>query len=183
MLSIFPLWTFHSYVVTFQQHRHKGYISLSWYDIPECVVPTRIALIEGCWGSSSGSTSDTRYVNLVTNPVISNDWGKDLEGLTKGETYPWSFVTQIYLSGQPNHGFLMGFVLFHLYCICMFCRSLFVLLDFFFWSLWRLFFFDIRILITFLVSSNSSYSCTLMTDETFSVRFPGLLIIWWFPLK
>jgi hypothetical protein len=46
---------------------------------------------------------DTRYVNIVTHPVIINDWGNDLEGLTKGETYPWSFVTQIYLNGQPNH--------------------------------------------------------------------------------
>ena len=38
----------------------------------------------------------------------------------------------------------------------MFCRSLFVLLYFFFWLLWCLFF-DIQILITSLVSSNSSY--------------------------
>jgi hypothetical protein len=40
----------------------------------------------------------------------------------------------------------------------MFCRSLFVLLHFFFWPLCCLFFFDIRILITPLVSSNSSYT-------------------------
>ena len=39
----------------------------------------------------------------------------------------------------------------------MFCRSLFVLLYFFVWPLCCLFFFDIRILITPLVSSN--YSC------------------------
>ena len=26
----FPLWTFHSYVATFQQHLHMEYISLSW---------------------------------------------------------------------------------------------------------------------------------------------------------
>jgi hypothetical protein len=32
--------------------------------------------------------------------------------------------------------------------ICMFCKSLFVLLSFFFWSLCCLFFFDLRILIT-----------------------------------
>jgi len=38
-----------------------------------------------------------------------------------------------------------------------FCRSLFVLLYFFCWPLYCLFFFDIRILITPLVSSNSSY--------------------------
>jgi hypothetical protein len=36
------------------------------------------------------------------------------------------------------------------------CRSLFVLLYFFFWPLCFLFFFDLRILITSLVSSNSS---------------------------
>jgi len=41
--------------------------------------------------------------------------------------------------------------------MCMFCRSLFVLLYFFFWPLCCLFFFDLRILITPLVSSNSSY--------------------------
>ena len=40
---------------------------------------------------------------------------------------------------------------------CMFCRSLFVLLYFFFWPLCCLFFFDIWILIAPLVSSNSSY--------------------------
>ena len=39
----------------------------------------------------------------------------------------------------------------------MFCRSLFVLLYFFFRPLCCLFFFDIRILTTSLVSSNSSY--------------------------
>ena len=42
--------------------------------------------------------------------------------------------------------------------ICMFCRSLFVFLYFFFWPLCCLLFFDILILITPLVSSNSSYS-------------------------
>ena len=40
--------------------------------------------------------------------------------------------------------------------ISMFCRLLFVLLDCFFWPLCCLFFFDIRILITALISSNSS---------------------------
>jgi hypothetical protein len=39
--------------------------------------------------------------------------------------------------------------------LCLFCRSLFVLLYFFFWPLYCLFF-DIWILITILVSSNSS---------------------------
>ena len=44
--------------------------------------------------------------------------------------------------------------------MCMFCRSLFILLFFFFWPLCCLFFFDIQILITPLVSSNSSYKNT-----------------------
>ena len=39
--------------------------------------------------------------------------------------------------------------------MCMFCRSLFVLLSFFFWLLW-FFFVDLWILITPLVSLNSS---------------------------
>ncbi len=39
----------------------------------------------------------------------------------------------------------------------MLCKSLIVLLSFFFWPLCCLFFFDIRILITTLVSLNSSY--------------------------
>ena len=40
--------------------------------------------------------------------------------------------------------------------MCLFCRSLFVLLSFFIWTLCCPFFFDIRILIIYLVSSNSS---------------------------
>jgi hypothetical protein len=46
--------------------------------------------------SSSCATSDTRRVNLVTNPVISHEWGKDREVFTTSGTYPWSFVTQIF---------------------------------------------------------------------------------------
>ena len=51
-------------------------------------------------------------------------------------------------------------------CAC-FCRSLFVLLSFFFWPLCFLFFFDIGILITTLVSSNSSYSCTWFVNPLY----------------
>jgi hypothetical protein len=53
---------------------------------------------------SSCSISATRRVNLVTNPVISHEWGKDREVFTTSETYPWSFMTQIFHSGQPSHG-------------------------------------------------------------------------------
>ena len=54
--------------------------------------------------SSSCSTSGTRRVNLVTNPVISREWGNDWEVLTTSGTYPWSFISQIFHNGQPSHG-------------------------------------------------------------------------------
>jgi len=57
----------------------------------------------GCSGSSC-STSDTRRVNLVTNPVISHERGKDREVFTTSGTYPWSFLTLIFHNGQPSHG-------------------------------------------------------------------------------
>jgi fatty-acid desaturase len=44
--------------------------------------------------------------------------------------------------------------------MCMFCRSLFVLLYFFFWPLCCLFFFDIRILITPFVSFGHCVVCS-----------------------
>ena len=47
-ISMFPLWTFHLYVATFQQHLHREYITQSWSDIPELVVPIMLSLIEGC---------------------------------------------------------------------------------------------------------------------------------------
>ena len=53
------------------------------------------------------------------------------------------------LEADPN---MQHFVM--IFCLmCMFCRSLFVILSFFFWPLCCLFFFNIRILITPLVSS------------------------------
>jgi hypothetical protein len=45
---------------------------------------------------SSYSTSDTRRVNLVTNPVISHEREKNREVLTTSRTYPWSFMTHIF---------------------------------------------------------------------------------------
>jgi hypothetical protein len=51
---------------------------------------------------SSCFTGRTRRVNLVTNPVISREWGKDREVFTTSGTYPWLFVTQIFHNGQPS---------------------------------------------------------------------------------
>ena len=46
----------------------------------------------GCSGrvSISCSTSGTRRVNLVTNPVIGREWGKDRGVFTTSGTYLWS---------------------------------------------------------------------------------------------
>ena len=60
---------------------------------------------------------------------------------------------QEHLSSYPDFS---GVVLLFSF-LCMFCRSLFVLLSFYFWSLCFLFLY-LRILIIPLVSSNSSYS-------------------------
>ena len=64
-----------------------------------------------------------------------------------------------YPFGAPEftHGFKWSSCYSIFSFMCMFCRSLFVLLSFFFWPLCGLFFFELRILITPLVSSNSSY--------------------------
>ena len=48
---------------------------------------------------SSCSTSGTRRVSLVTNPVISHEWWKDQKVIMTSGTYPWSFVTQIFHNG------------------------------------------------------------------------------------
>ena len=60
----------------------------------------------GCSGrvGISCSTSGTRRVNLVTNPVIDHEWGKDREVFMTSGTYPLSFVTQIFHKVQPSHG-------------------------------------------------------------------------------
>jgi hypothetical protein len=58
--------------------------------------------------------------------------------------------------------------------MCIFCRSLFVLLSFFFWPLCCLSFFDLRILIASLISSNSSHNNAVRTvicdDRIISLR-------------
>ena len=54
--------------------------------------------------SSFFSTSDTHRVILVTNPMISHEWGTDREVFTTSGTYPRSFVMQIFHNVQPSHG-------------------------------------------------------------------------------
>ena len=52
---------------------------------------------------SDCSTSGTRRVTLVTNPVTNHEWGKGRNVLTTSGTYPWSSVTHIFRNGQPSH--------------------------------------------------------------------------------
>jgi hypothetical protein len=57
--------------------------------------------------------------------------------------------------------------------MCMFCRSLFVLLSLFFWPLCCVFFFELRILITHLTSSNSSWKYNI--EHWVKIIFPCFL--------
>ena len=81
------------------KHTHKTKDRVTW-------TPLKTGGELRCSGrvSSSCSTTGTRFVNLITNPLISQEWGKDWEVLTTSGTYPWSFVTQIFQNGQPSHG-------------------------------------------------------------------------------
>ena len=80
------------------------------------------------------------------NKHISFIWLKLSRARTASPSRPPEFIP----------GVLLGSCYSNFSFICMFCRSLFVLLYFFFWPLCCLFFFDIRIQIAPLVSANSS---------------------------
>jgi hypothetical protein len=54
--------------------------------------------------SSSCSTSGTRFVNLVTHPVVSHELGEEREVFATNGAYPWSFVVHIFNNVQPSHG-------------------------------------------------------------------------------
>ena len=71
----------------------------------------------------------------------------------------------LFQSTWVHHRFLVGSCYPIFSFMCMLCRSLFVLLYSFFWSLCCLFFLDIRILITNLVSSISSYEKYFTTTK------------------
>ena len=65
-----------------------------------------------CSGSVSSfcPASGTGRANLVTNPVIFHEWGKDLEVLMTTGTYPWSFVTHIFHNGQQIYNLVNMFL-------------------------------------------------------------------------
>jgi hypothetical protein len=108
-------------------------------------------------------TNDHGYIPLVVNTSQSFPHSRLTTGFVTRVTQQVPLVEQElptlpeYLSSPPVFSHWSScYSIFS--CICMFCRSLFGLLYFFFWPLCCLFFFDIRILIAPLVSSNSSYS-------------------------
>jgi hypothetical protein len=94
----------------------------------------------------------------ITHVIHWLRWAKNSNAYSGGIAYP---------SGAPEFtpGFNWGSCYSIFSFICMFCWSLFVLLYFLFWPLCFLFFFDIRILITPLVSSNSS-QCSYLSPKT-----------------
>ena len=86
---------------------------------------------------------------------------------------------------QLKQYYIDAYVSIQIYSIlsfmCMFCRSLFVLLHFYFWPLCCLFFFDIRVLITTLLSS--TFSChrnfTLICNLSMFIHARNLIIWSW----
>jgi len=106
-------------------------------------------------------TDDHGYVPLVVNTSGSFPHSWLITGFVTRLTRRVPLVEQELLT-LPEHlsspPFLVGLCYSIYSFMCMFCRSLFVLLYLFIWLLCCLFFFDIRILITPLVSSNSSYT-------------------------
>jgi hypothetical protein len=88
-------------IVKRKRKKHKQRSTKHTYKTSDRV--TRTLLKTGdeltCSGSvsSSCSTRGSCRVNLITNPVISHEWGMDREVLTTNGTYPWSLVTYIFL--------------------------------------------------------------------------------------
>ena len=68
-----------------------------------------------------------------------------------------------YPSGAPEFTLVLSYSIFGF--LCMFSRLLFVLFSFFFWILYGLSFIDLRILITPLISSNSSYDNNCVSGD------------------
>ena len=97
-IQFFPLWTFHFYVATFQQHLHLEYMSLSWSGISELVISIMISFIEGCYWHGSYWTKDSQCLR----------WNHHLERFTVA-TMTWLTVTE-YLCHKWPH-------------ICSVCRN------------------------------------------------------------
>ena len=97
---------------------------------------------------------------LINAEVNLTHWCSHMS-LIKEESYVSSLMTYHMVCNQKlGTAYPSGesvFIPCFQWCLCMFCGSLFVLLSFFFQPLCCMSFFDLRILITPLVSSKTSY--------------------------
>jgi hypothetical protein len=127
---------------------HQWNTSLNWFDMRED------------WASSFEFEAH-RYVPLVLNTFRSFPHSWLITRFVTRVTWRVSLVEQElltlveHLSSPPVFSEISCYSIFSF--MCMLCRLLFVLLYFFSWSLCCLSFFNLQLLITPLVSSNSSY--------------------------
>jgi hypothetical protein len=96
-----------SYVETFQQHLHMEYIYLSWYDIPELVVPIRMSLMEGSclqgsyWNKGSYWLNWSHHFEIVT--VATMIWLTSMEYLC----HQWPGICFIFVSTSQSFPHLL----------------------------------------------------------------------------
>ena len=96
---------FHTNIILLWIHNKNNKFDIYWFSYISYTIKLKIEKHESHYKpgelrhsgrvSSSCSTSDTCCVNLVTNPVISHEWGKDREVFMVSGTYPWSLVRYI----------------------------------------------------------------------------------------
>jgi hypothetical protein len=183
MISIFPLWTFHLYIGTFQQHLHMEYISLSGFSracgsyqdfLDRGLLLTRKLLNQGFLLVKLMSSLRiffgrhhylvdvmeylchkwTRICSTCRNPSRFFPHSWLITGLVTRLTRRVPLVEQELLTLLEHRSSPSGINGVSL--MCMFCWSLFVLLHYFVLPFCCLFVFDIRIRITRFVSSHSS---------------------------
>ena len=106
--------------------------------------------------------SSSLYVLQDSSPGLFTRYTRQVP-LVEQELFPFrsTWFTPDYLWGSCYS--ILSFM-------CMFCRSLLILFSFFFWPLCCLFLFDIRILITPMVSSNFSLKGVSRSVHSRTVR-------------
>ena len=119
-------------------------------------------LFFGGWSCCSIFTA-TYYFVLITYSGVRHDFNITwclcrLELALRVSSVEQELFTGLEHPRSPTYFYFFGeggrFMLLNLYWSLVFCRSFFVLLFFFFWSLYCLSFFELRLLIIPLVSSN-----------------------------
>jgi hypothetical protein len=151
------IWPGHSYMTTWYVSYYMTWSQLYdymmcvlWYDLVTVICALWYDLVTVIWLHDMCPMIWPGYSYMTTWWVLSSFMTGFVTKLTRRVTSGGGTANS---SGAPE--FLWG-LCYSIFCLmCMFCRWLFVLLYFFFWPLCCLLFFDKRILITPLVSSNS----------------------------